>query len=49
MKAVTTDPYNRRGQIGTVTTIDADDVVSIIFPDGQYGMYDEDTLILLKR
>jgi hypothetical protein len=48
MKATTTDPYNRRGQIGNVATIDADNVVTIIFPDSQIGKYDEDTLILLK-
>jgi len=47
-KGITTDPYNRRGQIGVVDAIDANNIVTIKFSDGKKAKYEYDTLIPLK-
>lgn len=40
---LTTDPYNKRGQIGKVKEI-KDDMATLIFEDGTTGQYQTDAL-----
>ncbi len=41
---LTTDPYNKRGQTGTIAKIE-DDIITLLFQDGSTGRYMIDTLI----
>ncbi|WP_182995296.1 hypothetical protein [Pelobium manganitolerans] len=44
---LTTDPYNKRGQIGEVTECDGE-VATVLFEDGITGKYQTDTLELVS-
>lgn len=45
---LTTDPVNKRGEIGIITKIDeAEEVYTVLFDDGVIGLYEFDAVEVL--
>lgn len=46
---VTTDPLNKHGETGTIVSYNSEeDIAALVFNDGQTGLYNGDTLLVLR-